>query len=141
MLDEGYGIMPNKVLYDTELSSSAKLLYCAISSLCAQRGYCYASNAYLAKQFGVKERQITRWLGELSKYATIESPYNQQRVIRLDKKVYPPRQKRRGSLDKKDGHIITSDKYKKIRDVSAEEEIARRYTHRPTVLPEWVRSA
>lgn len=139
MLEDGYGIMPNRVLYDTKLSSSAKLLFTAISSLCAERGYCYASNAYLAEKFAVQERQITRWLSELSAYVDIDNPNNQQRTIRLDKNVQPPRQKRRGSLDKKDGHIITSDNYKKIRELTPSKEIDRRYGHRPTVLPAWAK--
>jgi hypothetical protein len=84
MLDEGYGIMPNKVLYDAALSPSAKLLFCAISSLCAQRGYCFASNAYLAGLFDVSEKQVSRNIAQLSPYLSVEHPSNQHR---LDKKV------------------------------------------------------
>jgi len=47
MLSEWYGIMPNKVLYSKELSDKQKLLFCAISNLCAEKWYCRATNEYL----------------------------------------------------------------------------------------------
>ena len=47
VLEKGYGIMPMVVLEDKELSANQKLLYCLISSLCAEKGYCWATNKYL----------------------------------------------------------------------------------------------
>lgn len=138
MLDDGYGLMPNRVLYDPALSPSAKLLFCTISSLCAQRGYCYASNRYLAQLYGVSEKQVSRLIGQLSGYIAIENGVNHQRVIRLDKNVQAPGQKAHGSLDKKRTHINTRDNYKKI---NADEHIRRMYEQRPTRLPGWVKEA
>lgn len=36
-MDEGYGIMPNTVLFDFTLVPNARLLFCLISSLTAQK--------------------------------------------------------------------------------------------------------
>lgn len=37
MLEQGYCLMPNEVLYSTELTDKQKLLFCAISNLCAEK--------------------------------------------------------------------------------------------------------
>lgn len=47
LLSEGYGIMPNVVLYDKDLTPTQKLIYIIVSSLCAEKGYCRASNSYM----------------------------------------------------------------------------------------------
>lgn len=59
-----WAVIPGHVLYDKDLSPSAKLLYGVVSALCSGEektlGYCYAENATLAAWFGVSERQISR---------------------------------------------------------------------------------
>ena len=65
ILEKGYWIMPMVVLEDKELSANQKLLYCLISSLCAEKGYCWATNKYLWDKLGVKEWTIStaiKWL-------------------------------------------------------------------------------
>lgn len=65
VLEKGYGLMPMVVLEDKDLSANQKLLYCLISSLCAERGYCWATNKYLWDKLGVKEWTIStaiKWL-------------------------------------------------------------------------------
>ena len=60
-----YAILTAEVRYDTELSSTAKLLYAEITALFAKEGYCFASNAYFERLYNVSERQIIRLLNLL----------------------------------------------------------------------------
>lgn len=108
MLENGYGMMPNAVLFDPDLTSTAKLIYVYVSSLCAERGYCWASNSHIADKFGVSERQVSRCITLLEKYLQIENGSNEKRRIWLDKNVQVPRQKCRTSYDKNVQHNKTN---------------------------------
>ena len=61
-MSDWYWIMPNKVLFDKNLSDKQKLLYCLISSLCAEKGYCWASNDYLAEKIWYNKKNMYRLL-------------------------------------------------------------------------------
>lgn len=65
IMSDGYWIMPNKVLFDKNLSDKQKLLYCLISSLCAEKGYCWASNNYLAEKIWYNKNNMYRLLNWL----------------------------------------------------------------------------
>lgn len=79
---DGWGILPNKIAFDNSISDSSKILYCIISSLCSQKGYCWASNKYLAKLKGASVRAIQRWLSELEKYIVfIDRMSNKRKII------------------------------------------------------------
>jgi hypothetical protein len=60
-----WAVTPATVLYDPSLPHGAKLLYSIISNLSNVKGYCWASNAYLAHSFTTQERTIIRWLNAL----------------------------------------------------------------------------
>lgn len=85
MLDQGYWIMPNKVLYSKELTDKQKLLYCLISSLCAEKGYCRAKNEYMAEKLWTTTRTIREHVSELEEkwFITVELKNNNERFIRL----------------------------------------------------------
>ena len=70
----GFGIMPHRLRKAENISSSAKLLFCALVELQHEKGYCYASNRYLAMvEFnGVSTRSIQLWLSELEKEGWIK---------------------------------------------------------------------
>ncbi len=61
---DNYIKIPIALLTDTNVSSSAKLLYGLLVSY--QEGYCYANNSYLADKLNIGTRAITRLLKELS---------------------------------------------------------------------------
>lgn len=73
-----YAILPANVRYDTDLTPNAKLLYAEITSLCNDKGYCWAKNEYFAELYNVSDRAIQKWLVQLSQknYITINMVLN-----------------------------------------------------------------
>lgn len=84
-MDQGYGIMPNRVLFDKELSDKAKLLFCFISSLCAEKWFCRATNAYMAEKLWVTDRTIRERVSELQEawYIDVEIEEWYKRTIKI----------------------------------------------------------
>lgn len=62
-----FSIIPANVRYDAGIPANAKLLYGEITALCNQEGYCWASNDYFAKQYGVHKKTISDWISRLQK--------------------------------------------------------------------------
>lgn len=60
-----YAIIPADVRYDQNIPGKAILLYGEITALCNQKGYCWASNDYFAKLYGVNSKSIQRWIKNL----------------------------------------------------------------------------
>lgn len=48
-----WAVLPAKVRYDKTLRPNAKLLYAEITALADARGYCWATNGYLAELFEI----------------------------------------------------------------------------------------
>ena len=100
MLDQWYWLMPNSVLYSKELTDKQKLLFWAISNLCAEKWYCRATNDYIGELLNADKRTISRNLSELEEKWFITIEIWIQRKISLDKNVYGGRQKCLGGVDK-----------------------------------------
>lgn len=100
MLDQWYWLMPNSVLFSKELTDKQKLLFCLISSLCAEKWYCRATNDYIGELLNADKRTISRNLSELEEKWFITIGIWTQRKISLDKNVYGGRQKCLGGVDK-----------------------------------------
>jgi len=141
MLEQGYGIAPNVVMYDTTVPDAAFRLFVILSSHCAERGYCWASNEYLGNLVGKHEKSIPRLLKALDRYINIEGGSNQQRKIRLNKNVTPPSQNRYGSRNKNVTHNSTKENYKEKRvgkPISVEKYLETHYQPKKTQIPDWV---
>lgn len=81
-----YAVIPANVRYDTDIPPNAKLLYGEITSLCNQKGYCWATNDYFSSLYGVSERTIQNLLKQLfdKNYIKIEIKDNHKRLIYLN---------------------------------------------------------
>ncbi len=60
-----WAVLPAAVRYDPQLPAGAKLIYAEISALTDRTGYCYASNAYFQKLYGISEPTVQRYLRAL----------------------------------------------------------------------------
>lgn len=67
-----WAVLPAQVRYDPELPPSAKLLYAEISSLTDMAGYCFASNEYFQKLYGMSERTVQNILKALKERGYIQ---------------------------------------------------------------------
>lgn len=65
MLEQGYCLMPNEVLYNKELTDKQKLLFWAISNLCAEKWYCRASNEYIWELLNADKWTISKNIAKL----------------------------------------------------------------------------
>jgi len=72
--------VPLAVILDSPVSRDAKLLYVVIESLTRRKGYCWASNKFLAKLMKAPESSMRRWLAELVKQRLAEITVVPRRV-------------------------------------------------------------
>ena len=98
-----HAVIPAAVRYDTALTPAARLLYGEITALCAQRGYCWATNDYFARLYQVRRATVSAWISQLIErghLATATDPArSNRRLLRpatglaptpSDKSVAPP---------------------------------------------------
>ena len=60
-----WAVIPAPVRHDQELRPNGKLMYAEISSLCDKMGYCWATNEYLGRLFGVSAKTASELIGQL----------------------------------------------------------------------------
>ena len=104
-LINGYSMALNEWALDKRIKTDLGLLI-IISSLCAERGYCFASNSYFADLFDLDEVTISRKLKNLESAGHITIEYIRrgaeviQRNIRLTKMLTDDLQKRQSTINK-----------------------------------------
>lgn len=64
--------IPSKVRYDRELKPNAKLLYAEIDALADYKGYCWATNEYLAKLLDISKRTVQELVSALAEKGYVE---------------------------------------------------------------------
>jgi len=102
MLEQGYWIMPNSILFDKNLSDKQKLLFCYISSLCAEKWYCRASNNHIWEKLWVSWTTISTNISKLSELLYIE----------IDLKDWHIREiKLKGGFEKSKGGVLKNQKH------------------------------
>ena len=102
-MENGYSICLNEWALDKEIKNELGLLL-IISSLTAEKGYCYASNEYLASLFETTETTISKKIKLLETKQYIKINYQKRgceivsREIRLSKKEIDDCQKRKSTI-------------------------------------------
>ena len=81
-MDQGYSICLNIWALDKDIKSELGLLL-IISSLCAEKGYCFASNQYLANLFDITDVSVSTKIKKLEQkgYISIEYEYRGCEVV------------------------------------------------------------
>lgn len=138
MLDQGYGLMPNCILYNKELTDKQKLLFCTISSLCAEKWYCRATNEYIWELLGADKSTISRNISVLQEkwFIGVEIDQNYKRKITLCKNSKGDTQKWVGGDTQKWVDNNTSDK---ITNKNSLEKFEEFWNKRPK--KEWRKAA
>ena len=104
-MNNGYSICFNEWALDKDIKNELGLLL-IISSLTAEKGYCYASNKYLASLFETTEETISRKIKTLQEKNYITVEYEKKgceiinRKLRLTKISIVDYQKYQSSIDK-----------------------------------------
>lgn len=105
-MQDGYALCSNKWALDKNIKNELGLLI-IISSLTAEKGYCYASNEYLAEVFNSSEPVISRKIKKLEQKGYIKITYKKRgcevisREIRLTKTLIDDYQKSQSTINKK----------------------------------------
>ncbi len=132
IVSQWYWIIPNSVLFDKSLTDKRKLLFCLISSLCAEKGHCWASNKFLWDKLWVSAWTISKWIKKLIELGYISSEvdkikWNTRHITiaivinhntSCEKSQYP--------YCEKSQHNITSNNITKEKEISSKEEIEQR---------------
>ena len=103
ILNEWYWLMPNTVLFNNDLTDKQKLLYCLISSLCAEKWYCRATNEYIWELLNASKITISKNISALVEkwFIYIEVNQNYQRKLTLVKNDKGDSQKWQGGDSQK----------------------------------------
>lgn len=86
-----HGILPAEVRYDDTLSASAKVLFSELTALTNKTGYSWATNAYFARLYKVREATVSEWITSLVKAGHIEIQTSGKRrtiYLTLNRKPY-----------------------------------------------------
>lgn len=82
-MNNDYCKIPSWIKNNKHLCSNAKLLYGDILLLCHQKGYCYATNNFLAKSLNLTARTITRLIRQLKDENIINISYSKDGMRRI----------------------------------------------------------
>ncbi len=64
-MDERFYAINTELAHRSDLTGDAKILFAELLSLTQGKGYSWATNAFLAKEYGVTTRTVCRWISEL----------------------------------------------------------------------------
>ena len=113
-----WSVIPTEVMLNKEISSTTKIMYGIISSLCNEKGYCWASNDYLGELLGITRTRVSLIIKELVEIGLIESEIEKKYKRKIKLKGVLIKVKRgvkenlKGDLIKvKDNNIIEYNNY------------------------------
>ena len=87
-----YAVIPATVRYDETLSSSQKLFYAEITAMSQKEGFCWASNSYFSKLYGVASSTVSSWVTGLKDNGHVVVEY-EKTGKNIDKRLIYPIQK------------------------------------------------
>lgn len=96
-----YAILPASVRYDNRLKAAEKILFCEITALSDQNGYCHAQNGYFSQLYQVDERTIRRWIHQLEKLGYIHIECEKTGDTQ-QRRIIP------GGMPVQDGHTVSA---------------------------------
>lgn len=70
-----YTILPAEVRLDKRLVPFERIIFSDILTLANKKGYCYATNAYFSKTYGVSSVSVSTWISNLVKYGYLSRVY------------------------------------------------------------------
>lgn len=130
-MENGYSMCFNEWALDKEIKDELGLLL-IISSLCAEKGYCWANNKYFSELFNISEVSVSRKIKKLEIKNYIKIEYEKRgceitkRIIRLTKMLTDDYQKCKSTINKnvKDNNInINNTNNNKINNIVLNEII------------------
>jgi len=80
-------IIPSSLAYHKEIDDSTKLLYGSLNSLSNIKGYCFASDSYLAELTGVTEKELNSRLKTLEDFGFIKR-FSKKNGLKWDRKIF-----------------------------------------------------
>jgi len=75
-------ILDDSIVKSKKINSTEKLVYGVITSLANNKGYCYASNEYIANKINLSKRSISKAISDLKKanYIRVENDEYQRKI-------------------------------------------------------------
>jgi hypothetical protein len=82
-----YYVIPSFVMECEDLEHSEIVFYALVSGLALNKGYCFASDEYLAERMRVDERTVRNWLVKLEKFEFLKRE-TVKKGMYWDRKIY-----------------------------------------------------
>lgn len=142
-----FSVIPAEIRYDRKLSWFDKVLFSEIVALTTVKQYCYATNNWFSKVFGVSDVTITRSIKNLSSngyiYIDIDKKEGNVRKIwslLLSKKTPTPIRKNEYTPIRKNDETRAQVKnsLKAVKQVYSNKSNSQRQTNKPNVKIDWL---
>ncbi|MCR5436176.1 MAG: helix-turn-helix domain-containing protein [Treponema sp.] len=83
-----FAILTPEVRYNKNLKPIEKIVFAEITALSNLKGYCFATNDYLAKLYDVDSCTISRYISHLEKLSLIKCEYIKDGQIIKERRIY-----------------------------------------------------
>ena len=83
-----YAILIPEIRYSKKLKPIEKIIYAEITALSNLKGYCFATNDYLAELYDVDSCTISRYISKLEKLGFIRCEYTKEGQIVKERHIY-----------------------------------------------------
>ncbi len=80
--------IPDKVMFDFNLSLGSRLIYGYLNSLSYKTGFCFSSNGYIAERFQMHKITVAKFIAELEKAGYIKMYYDDTEKNNSKRKIY-----------------------------------------------------